>query len=64
MLAAVVEGLSNREIALTLHVSDATVKTHVSSIMDKVGARSRAALAAFAYESGFVRPTWQDPPTA
>ncbi|MFG6446535.1 response regulator [Microbacterium sp. P07] len=60
VLAAVAQGWSNREIAARLTVTDATVKTHLSNLMPKIGARSRAAAAAFAYESGFLRPSWMD----
>jgi DNA-binding NarL/FixJ family response regulator len=49
-------GLSNEEIAETLVISPATAKTHVSRAMVKLGARDRAQLVVFAYESGLVRP--------
>jgi DNA-binding NarL/FixJ family response regulator len=49
-------GLSNDEIAGKLVVSPLTAKTHVSRAMTKVGARNRAPLVVFAYESGLVRP--------
>jgi DNA-binding NarL/FixJ family response regulator len=51
-------GLSNDEIAQRLVVSPATAKTHVSRIMIKLGARDRAQLVVFAYESGMARPGW------
>jgi DNA-binding NarL/FixJ family response regulator len=51
-------GLSNDEIARRLVVSPATAKTHVSRIMIKMGARDRAQLVVFAYESGLARPGW------
>ena len=51
-------GLSNDEIAERLVVSAATAKTHVSRAMVKLGARDRAQLVVFAYESGLVRPGW------
>ncbi len=53
-------GLSNEEIAEKLYVSPATAKTHVSRAMIKLGARDRAQLVVFAYESGLVRPGWAD----
>jgi len=59
-LALVAEGLSNREIAERLVVSPCTAKTHVSRAMVKLGARDRAQLVAFAYESGLARPGWLD----
>ena len=52
------EGLSNDDIAERLVVSVATAKTHVSRAMIKLGARDRAQLVVFAYESGLVRPRW------
>ncbi len=54
----VAAGLSNDEIAERLFVSPATAKTHVSRAMIKLGARDRAQLVVFAYESGLVRPGW------
>ncbi|GAB3158014.1 response regulator transcription factor [Micromonospora sonneratiae] len=48
------EGLSNEEIALRLVVSPATARTHVSRAMGKLGARDRAQLVVFAYQSGLV----------
>jgi DNA-binding NarL/FixJ family response regulator len=49
-------GLSNEEIAGRLVVSPATARTHVSRAMVKLGARDRAQLVVFAYESGLVSP--------
>jgi DNA-binding NarL/FixJ family response regulator len=48
------EGLSNEEIAQRLLVSPATARTHVSRAMIKLGARDRAQLVVFAYQSGLV----------
>ena len=48
------EGLSNQEIADRLVVSPATARTHVSRAMVKLGARDRAQLVVFAYQSGLV----------
>jgi len=56
VMALVAEGLTNDEIAARLVVSPATAKTHVSRTMIKLGARDRAQLVVFAYESGLVRP--------
>jgi DNA-binding NarL/FixJ family response regulator len=50
------EGLSNDEIAGRLVVSPATARTHVSRAMVKLGARDRAQLVVFAYQSGLVDP--------
>jgi DNA-binding NarL/FixJ family response regulator len=48
------EGLSNDEIAERLSVSPATARTHVSRAMIKLGARDRAQLVVFAYQSGLT----------
>lgn len=60
VMALVAAGLSNEEIAQRLVVSPATAKTHVSRAMVKLGARDRAQLVVFAYESGLVRPGQPD----
>ena len=52
ILALVAEGLSNDEIAGRLVISPATARTHVSRAMVKLGARDRAQLVVFAYQSG------------
>jgi DNA-binding NarL/FixJ family response regulator len=52
-------GLTNAEIAERLFVSPMTTKTHVSRAMIKLGARDRAQLVVFAYETGLVTPGWQ-----
>jgi DNA-binding NarL/FixJ family response regulator len=56
VMVLVAGGLSNDEIADRLVISPATAKTHVSRAMVKLGARDRAQLVVFAYESGLVRP--------
>ena len=58
VLSAVARGLSNAAVADEMFVSEATVKTHIRSILTKTGARSRVEAAVFAYESGFVVPGW------
>ena len=44
--------MSNTELATELHLSEATVKTHVSSVLAKLGLRSRVQAVIAAYESG------------
>jgi DNA-binding NarL/FixJ family response regulator len=58
VLALVGAGLSNNEIAERLVASPFTVNAHVSRTMTNLGARDRAQLVVYAYESGLVRPGW------
>ena len=58
VVALVAGGLTNEGIAEQLFMSPATARTHVSRAMTKLGARDRAQLVVFAYETGLVRPGW------
>ncbi|MCP4306740.1 MAG: response regulator transcription factor [bacterium] len=60
VLIALASGLSNIEIAEGLFVGAATVKSHVSSILTKLGLTNRAQAVAFAYESGMIKPGGSD----
>ena len=54
VLDAVARGLTNAEIARELVVSEATVKTHISSVLFKTGSRSRVQAAVLAHQAGIV----------
>jgi DNA-binding NarL/FixJ family response regulator len=56
VLALIGRGLSNEEIAERLIIGEATVKSHVGHVLDKLGLRDRAAAIVFAFDHGLVQP--------
>ncbi|WP_019061019.1 response regulator transcription factor [Streptomyces prunicolor] len=56
VLLLIAEGLTNQEIARALHVSTATVKTHINNLFAKTGLKDRAQAVRYAYGKGLVRP--------
>jgi len=56
VLVLIAEGLTNQEIARRLHVSTATVKTHINNLFAKTGLKDRAQAVRYAYAKGLVRP--------
>ncbi|MFJ5262161.1 response regulator [Streptomyces sp. NPDC088387] len=56
VLVLIADGLTNQEIARSLHVSLATVKTHINNLFAKTGTKDRAQAVRYAYVKGLVRP--------
>ena len=54
------DGLSNAEIAREIWLSPETVKTHVKSVLAKLGVRDRTQAVVWAYRTGFVDPAARD----
>jgi DNA-binding NarL/FixJ family response regulator len=56
VVGLIAAGLSNAEIASRLHLSEATIKSHITRILARLGLRDRTQIAVYAYEQGIVRP--------
>jgi DNA-binding NarL/FixJ family response regulator len=54
VLTCITQGRSNREIAEHLHISEKTVRIHVSAVLEKMGARDRTQATIFALQRGLV----------
>lgn len=57
MAALVAQGLTNRDIAERLHVSQSTVEKHVANTLRRLNLRSRAQIATWATEQGLFAPS-------
>ncbi|MFE9727630.1 response regulator transcription factor [Streptomyces sp. NPDC005794] len=56
VLVLIADGLSRTEMARTLHISRATVKTHIDNLFARTGARDRTGVVRYAYGRGLAHP--------
>jgi len=56
----IAEGLATNEIAAVAHIEESTVKSHISSVLSKLGLASRTSIVAHAYRNGFLVPASVD----
>ncbi len=56
VIGLIAEGMTNQEIARALHVSTATVKTHINNLFAKTGLKDRAQAVRYAYRHGLAQP--------
>jgi DNA-binding NarL/FixJ family response regulator len=63
VLCLVAAGMSTAAISRALVISEPTVKTHVSSVLQKLGLRDRVQAVIYAYENGVVTPTAANGPS-
>lgn len=63
VLTLIARGFSNAEIAGTLMLSEATIRAHVSSILERLNLRNRVGVVILAYECGLITPAALDEPS-